>query len=241
MVIFQFNSKFNPEVYAIPYKIRINVPNFKKFHVGKYLCNPFYSCAPYKNYCFNFSTTFGFSSSNFSLVYLAFELWITRELAGVCKLTLLWSWMELLIFRLVVYMNGNQFASESRNGIAVLWWIFQNHSKSTNLICTCPDPEYLPMTSCCINLPILWMTILHYSMIGWLLGAPPSCLNSVQQNVRLCLSQKVKRLYSVLIMGSWFSPLYLNGTPIEAIDCIKYLGIRIWYSLWSFLDSIHSI
>ena len=59
-VTFQFDSKFNPEVYTIQYEFHINAPNSKQFHVGK----------SYTMYFFNISTIIGVSSFIFFLVYL---------------------------------------------------------------------------------------------------------------------------------------------------------------------------
>ena len=80
-VIFQFNSKFNPEVYTIQYEFHINVLNSKQFHVGK-------------SYTMYFSTIIGVSSFIFFLVYLAFTH-VYDELAGMHKLTQFWNWIAL--------------------------------------------------------------------------------------------------------------------------------------------------
>lgn len=82
-----------------------------------------------------------------------------------------------------------------------------------------PNLIFMQTTSSCIRLSTLQMTILWCIMmlILWLHGVPPSL---------------IQLIWTVFISRRWSrkteqSPLFLNGSLIEAVDCIKYLRISI--------------
>ena len=83
---------------------------------------------------------------------------------------------------------------------------------------------YMRMTSSFTGLSILQMTMLRCSMM-LILG-----VHAVPSNYSSLIHQNVHRR----LKRSEPSPLFLNGSLIEAVDCIKYLGISIASDLsWS--------
>ena len=93
-----------------------------------------------------------------------------------------------------------------------------------------PNLCYMRMTSSFTGLSILQMTLLCCSHNVNTLGAWSS-IKLLKFNPSKCKTMFISRRR---LRRSEPSPLFLNGSLIEAVDCIKYLGISIASDLsWS--------